>query len=146
VIACTFAYYVGDLVLGGRFITSGYSPLLSEGNNYYANYDLELSSPDMPGHPILDNVTALNCGYIDYVSLAGWGNLVTHWQTIDEEAVAYNDDMNIVSISAYPGQAGYPQDWTGDYPQLIRNAIVWMIGQQSSIHSTSLGNIKAMFE
>lgn len=146
VVACTFGYYVSGYVIGGDFVTSDYSPLLSEGNNYVTNYDLELSSPDMPGHPILDSVSSLNCGYIDYVSLAGWGNLVTHWQTINEEAVAYNDNMNIVSITAYPGQAGSVYDWTGDYPQLIRNAIVWMIGQQNTIQSTSLGNIKTMFE
>lgn len=144
-VLCTFAYG-GNIEITGRIMTTGYSPLLLNSNpGHYSWDDLDLADPDEPGSPLLDSVSSLGCGYRDDVYLAGWGNLVAHWDGDNDEAVAYNDAHSVVSISAFPGHVSGGYDWTGDYPQLIRNSIMWML-PPVSIQSTSLGSIKVIFE
>jgi len=78
--------------------------------------------PNLLTDSILNNtdrpVTLSNTAYPNSET---WGNLVTHWQGDNEEVAAYCDNMNIVSITAYPGHMGLSRDWTGDYPQMMSN-------------------------
>jgi len=131
--------------IGGAILTSGYSPFTGNAGDHYSGASWELTSPDIPGHPFLTDVDTVACGYRDYVTLAAWGILVTHYQGDSEEALGVNEDNTVAAINVYPGQAGSPgYDWTGDVPQCMRNVIVDMC--YTGIQPTSLGTVKAMFK
>lgn len=144
VVLAVFCFQQGIEILG-RITTDGYSPMLTNGSDHYSMDSMELTSPDEPGHPFLENVTSVGCGYRDYVYITGWGHLVTHYSGDSEEALAYNDDHNVSGVNAFPGCAGYGDDWYGDFPQVMRNVIVWMC-PTTDIQPTSLGTLKAMYQ
>lgn len=131
--------------IGGAIVTDGYCPFTGSSGDHYSNASWELDDPDEPDHPFLDDVDSLTCGFRDYVTLASWGNLVTHYVGDNEEAVAYNDDHTVAGLNAYPGQLGSSYQWSGDFSQAMRNVIVWLC-PTSDIQPTSLGTLKAMFK
>jgi hypothetical protein len=143
VVLAVFSFQQG-IDIQGRIITSGYSPMLTNDSDHYSNDTIDLANPDEPGHPFLDGLTSVGCGYRDYVYITSWGHLVAHF-TDGEEALAYNDAHNVSGVNIFPGCAGYGLDWFGDFPQLLRNVIVWM-NPTTDIQPTSLGTLKAMYQ
>lgn len=150
VILCPFCWSLYEnYYIEGRIITDGYSPLLGHAGDWYTQDYWELTNPDKPSNPCLDSVTSLSCGWQDIVDLASWGHLITHYQDDYEEAIAYNIYHSVAGINANPCQLnidGYEEcDWTGDYPQAMRNTIVWLCSY-TKIQPTSLGELKARFK
>jgi len=144
VILCPFCWNTG-WAIAGRILTDGYSPFLGNTGDWYTNEDWELANPDEPGNPCLENVNSLNSGFRDFIELASWGHLVTHYKEDNEKALGYNDDHSVAGINAIPSILGYEPDWTGDYPQAMRNTIVWLCSF-TKIQPTSLGELKAKFK
>ena len=145
VIICTYAFYGGsEFTIGGRILEEGYSPLLPETGTHNQWDEIDFSNPDEEDHPIIEGTNYLGSAFRDYVALADWGNLVVHWGYDGEEAVAYNDSHTVVSISCYAGHAGSYSDWDGDYPLLMRNALVW-ICQNIPVETSSIGEVKSLF-
>jgi hypothetical protein len=146
VILCPFCWNTTTWGIGGDILTSGYSPFTGNSGDWFSGANWELTTPDIPGHYFLTNVNTVACGYRDYVDLAAWGVLVTHYIGDNEEALAVNTNNSVAAIDAYPGQSGSPgYDWTGDLPQCMRNVIVYMC-TPTNIQPTSLGAVKAMFK
>jgi hypothetical protein len=145
VILCASCWFPG-LNIDGRILSDGYSPFLVGSGNWWTNADWDVDNPDEPGNPCLENINSLTCGFRDSsIPLASWGHLVTHYQDDYENALAYNDNHTVAGINANPCRYGLEWDWTGDYPQAMRNTIVWLCSF-TRIQPTSLGELKARFK
>ncbi len=116
------SWYGPDFDLQGRIITDGYSPFVQDGDNpnhystaYLGWYD--------EFHPIMTGVNTMSDELRDSVVLTSEAELVAEWDD-GEEFIATKGP--VVGINSWPGD-GHP--WTGDYPTIVHNTILWITGQ-----------------
>jgi hypothetical protein len=107
--------------LQGRFINEGYSALTGTGTNYSTSC---LGSFD-PTHPIMDGISNV-CDYYRLAnpSLTSGSTTVAQWSD-GSIFVAVKDDKSCVSIGGYVGDS---YNWTGQMPDVVHNAILWLSG------------------
>ena len=108
---CTFTTVAS---LGGRIMTSGYSPVTSPpGTNHYSS-----STYAGDGTTCLHSgVAAYDCSYRDVLIAQGPGTVDGHYAD-GEIAQAYRPDGRVV----YSNGLGSPGSGGGDWPRLIANA------------------------
>ncbi len=118
VIIQVFSWYGPTWNLQGRIISEEYSPFVQDGDNgnYYSTASLGLYDVS---HPIMKGVNSMSDEYRDSVVLSTGAELVAEWDD-GEEFIATKD--SVVGINSYPGD--YYQ-WTGDYPTILHNTILW---------------------
>ncbi|MGQ9706819.1 MAG: hypothetical protein ACUVWP_07480 [bacterium] len=146
VFLASFAYGgVSGCAIGGKMAATPYNPMTPQDGQYSGGgATLNVSNPDIPNHPILDQVSSLWCQYYNTNRpLTACGVSVCKW-TNGQNGVAYSKSKRVVGLTGYPGRYG---TWvTGQYPRLVRNAFVWMLTNWTSVEPSSLGNIKAIFK
>jgi len=109
-----------DWELKGRFKTGGYSPFVSTGDYlWYSWADLGWYNSE---HPIMMGVTSISGYYRGIVDTAEGAELIAEWED-GEQFVAVKS--NVVGIALLPGYYG-SNDWTGDFPTLVHNSLVWV--------------------
>ncbi len=127
VIIMTFAYGgVGGCGVQGGIASSPYSPIVPQDFAYGSGFwYLDLDDPDEPDNPIIEGVDSVgNNFHNNGRPLTDCGNSVVTW-TNGNNGVAYNDNVNVVGVTGYPGN--YSSWVSGDFALMIRNAFVWMI-------------------
>ncbi|WP_440956329.1 Ig-like domain-containing protein [Methanosarcina sp. Mfa9] len=112
------SWYGPDFGLQGRIISEGYSPFVQDGVNGNHFSDASLGLYDA-SHPIMKGVNSVSDYYRDSVELTSRAELVAKWDD-GEEFIATKD--SVVGINSWPGD--YYQ-WTGDYPTILHNTILW---------------------
>ena len=105
--------------MGGRFMSQGYTAL----NGTDVIYENACLGTFDPAHPIMDGITSV----CDYHRLAGTyltanSHAVARW-TDNQLFVAAKDDRSVVSIAGY---VGHYHQWTGQMPEVVHNAILWL--------------------
>jgi hypothetical protein len=110
--------YTGGFGIGGRFLTEGYNPFVSDNiGNHYSTASLGTYDAS---HPIMEGVSAASDYYRDYVSLDPDATLVASWDD-DEEFVATKG--SVAAINSYTGT--YYQ-WTDDVGMIFHNAVSYV--------------------
>jgi len=107
--------------LEGRFMDEGYTAmdggLVYFGSTCLGSYD--------PQDPIMAGVTQV----CDSVPLADTyltpGSRAVAWWLGELLFVAVKDDRTVVTIAGY---VGYVHSWTGQMPEVVHNAILWLAG------------------
>ncbi|KKG09995.1 Ig-like domain-containing protein [Methanosarcina sp. 2.H.A.1B.4] len=120
------SWYGPNWDLQGRIISEGYSPFVQDGynGNHYSTASLGLYDAS---HPIMKGVNSMSDSLRDSVVLTSGAELVAKWDD-GEEFIATKG--SVVGINSWPGD-GHP--WTGDYPTIIHNTILWF--NPITIHS-----------
>jgi len=117
VILSAFSTYTSGNSLGGRIMTSGYSPVTSPGgSNHFVS-----SSYAGDGTLFYTGVGSLGFTYRDYLTVQGSGLVDGHYAD-GEILVAYRPDFAIFYMN---GNAHAELDGTGDWVQLEANLILW---------------------
>jgi type VII secretion-associated serine protease mycosin len=123
VVAANYAYDFGEWGIGGRFARAVYGP--------FSRATADLNRPVqlgaiLPGHPILQGVTALaETAIHQNVALATGAALVASW---DDGTPLVAARAPIVGLNLLPSLGDGTHRWTGDAPALIHNAILWLAG------------------
>ncbi|WP_440956934.1 BACON domain-containing protein [Methanosarcina sp. Mfa9] len=119
------SWYGPDFGLQGRIISEGYSPFVQDGvnGNHYSTASLGLYNAS---HSIMADVNSVSDVYRDSVVLTTGAELVAEWDD-GEEFIATKGP--VVGINSWPGD-GHP--WTGDYPIIIHNTVLWVIYNDSA--------------
>ncbi len=134
VVVGTFAWdNRGPWLLGGRWVTGGYSPFSSSSTT---NFSFNTANITQPGHPLMQGVSSLSAFYRNGLTLAG-GSSVADW-TDGPPAVAYktNNGTTAVGINAY---LGYLNQFSGEWGRLIVNAGRWLANCQATPTPTPSG-------
>jgi PKD repeat protein len=118
VIHLAFSMVGGEGNLQGRFMDQDYAAMKG-GRSFAASC---LGAYD-PGHDLMAGVTELCDSYRAGSSQVTPGSTaVAYWQD-GEVLVAAKDDRSVVSIGGYVGHFG---QWTGQMPELLHNAVLWL--------------------
>lgn len=149
VVTAAFCYMGGyELDLKGKFADTPYNPFKAVNDAFGGDgYTLNVAAPDIPGHAILDQVSSLWCYLINAdIPLTSCGVSVCKW-TNKMNAIAYSKQKRVVGFTGFVGYGEYGY-YTGDAARMIRNAFVWMIEKWygTSVETTSIGNIKALYK
>jgi N-acetylneuraminic acid mutarotase len=122
VVVTTFAFDSrGGWLLGGRWMTGGYTPFNPSATTNFSNAGLGSS---LPGHPLMQGVSTLNAFYRNGVTLtAGATQVATYTDSIPIVAVKTTNGHTGVGINAY---LGYLNQFSGDWAHLIVNAARWL--------------------
>jgi hypothetical protein len=106
----------GPYVLGGRWITAGYSPYELGGASTFTTATL---GTHLASNPLLSGVSSLSAKYRDEVPLGPGAQEIAKWSD-GLPAVAVKGDA--VGINAYLGDYEAGQEFSGDFARLIVNA------------------------
>ncbi|MBI5000149.1 MAG: hypothetical protein HZB92_01275 [Euryarchaeota archaeon] len=120
VVESQFDWYDYDYVLGGRFLSGGYSPFITD--DIGSHYDWATIGWYDPSHPIMAGIIYIEEYFRDYVSVRPGAQLVASWDD-GEEFVAVKG--RVVSVNLYPG---YYYEFSGDVPQLYNNIVKFLLG------------------
>jgi hypothetical protein len=126
VIDTLFAHDYDGWHLAGRYISQGYAPFTTATASKTA-LPYSLGMVYDPGHPIMDNVTAVTdtpatgISHQD-VGIAPGAIRLADWNS-GQVYVAYKDNLVGINQSWYHGA-----NWTGDVPKLMHNAILFLAG------------------
>ncbi|WP_255336446.1 Ig-like domain-containing protein, partial [Methanosarcina sp. KYL-1] len=118
VIIQVFSWYGPSWNLQGRIISEGYSPFVQDGDNSN-HYSTASLGPYDASHPIMKGVNSMSDYYRDSVVLTTGAELVAEWDD-GEEFIATKE--SVVGVNSYPGDN---YQWTGDYPTILHNTILW---------------------
>src|SRR6266487_2271470 len=135
VVVSTFAWdNRGPWLLGGRWVTGGYSPFNSTS---ITNFSFNTANITQPGHPLMQGVSSLGAFYRNGLTLASGAASVADW-TDGPPAVAYktNNGTTAVGINAY---LGYLNQFSGEWGRLIVNAGRWLANCQATPTPTPTG-------
>jgi hypothetical protein len=114
----------------GRFRSEGYSAMTLAGTSYVTS----CLGTYNPGHPIMTGVTDVCDLYRGYGTVLNAGaSEVARWQD-NELFVAVKDNGTVATLNAY---VGYNYLWTGQMPDVLHNAILWIAGAQTTCTSLS---------
>ena len=120
VIHLAFSMVGGEGNLQGRFIDQSYAAM--KGGRSFTPSCLGATDPS---HDLMAGVTQVCDSYRAGSSQVTPGSTaVAYWQD-GEILVAAKDDKSAVSIGGYVGHYG---QWTGQMPELIHNAVLWLAG------------------
>src|SRR5438132_8765293 len=123
VVVSTFAWdNRGPWLLGGRWVTGGYSPFNSTS---ITNFSFNTANITQPRHPLMQGVSSLSAFYRNGLTLTSGASSVADW-TDGPPAVAYktNNGTTAVGINAY---LGYLNQFSGEWGRLIVNAGRWLL-------------------
>ncbi len=112
------SWYGPNWNLQGRLISEGYSPFVQDGvnGNHYSTASLGLYDAS---HSIMAGVSTMSDYLRDSVVLTTGAELVAGWND-GEEFIATKE--SVVGINSWPGDG---HSWTGDYPTILHNTILW---------------------
>jgi len=121
VVLATFAWYA-PFDLAGRIMTD-YSPF--EQNDSYPNLysNATLGSYDS-SNPIMEGVSAIKGYYRDNVVVTTGATLVANWSD-GYPFVATKG--HVVGMTLFPPTYPGPNQWEGDVPTLVHNALLWTV-------------------
>mgnify|MGYP005840430109 CR=1 FL=1 len=124
VVLATFVWYGTGFSLQGRIMTD-YSPFVRAGDSLYANATLGSYNAS---HPIMEGVTAIKGYFRDNVALTTDAELVAEWSD-GYPFVATKG--HVVGMTLFPPPwNGTAQEWTGDVPTLVHNALLWSVPER----------------
>src|SRR6266516_7827650 len=135
VVVSTFAWdNRGPWLLGGRWVTGGYSPFNSSN---ITNFSFNTANITNPGHPLMQGVNSLSAFYRNGVTLTAGAASVAGW-TDGPPAVAYkaNNGTTAVGLNAY---LGYLNQFSGEWGRVIVNAGRWLANCQATPTPTPTG-------
>ncbi len=107
----------------GRFRTQGYSAMTTTG---YV-FDTQCLGAYNASHPIMAGITDV-CDYYrgNGTALTAGSSEVARWAD-NELFVAVKNNGTVATINGY---VGYYYEWTGQMPDVVHNAILWLGGEQ----------------
>ncbi|MFA5685006.1 MAG: S8 family serine peptidase [Lysobacteraceae bacterium] len=129
VVLANFAHDNAGWELGGRLITGGYSPF----NTATADLSgtVSLGTILEPDHPIIAGITTLGASgtvSTQAITVKATATRIANWSN-SQPLVAVNGDASVVAINLLAGDLGSGSfSWTGQVPELIRNAVVDLSG------------------
>src|SRR6266516_815526 len=135
VVVSTFAWdNRGPWLLGGRWVTGGYSPFNSTS---ITNFSFNTANITDPSHPLMQGVSSLSAFYRNGVTLTAGAASVAGW-TDGPPAVAYkaNNGTTAVGLNAY---LGYLNQFSGEWGRVIVNAGRWLANCQATPTPTPTG-------
>lgn len=123
VVLATSVWYGPTWDLEGRMMTD-YSPFAQNGTypDLYANATMDWYDSS---HPIMKGVSAVKGYYRDNVVLTADAVLLANWSD-GHPFVATKG--RVVGMTLFPASySGTEQEWTGDVPTLVHNALLWSV-------------------
>ncbi len=134
-VLATFAWAnQNENTLGGRIITAGISPVITEGDSKYTNVTID----SMDGSAFFEDVTSIDGFFHDDVTPTASATVRATWS--DGEPLLATKE-NVVAVNLFPDSS-----WgsvNGDYPELFANAL--SAGTGISIEATTWGLIKTLY-
>ena len=115
--------FQGIWALGGRIMTAGYSPFITDPLSGGYDFSGVLGTVYDAGSPLLAGAAAATTYYQADVGLDSSAVLVADWDS-GRHAVAYNSlgSNSVVAVNLFPSQNHYPFGETG-YQRLMSNAV-----------------------
>ena len=124
VLNAVFAINTDGWQMTGRFMSEDYTAIQGESTSYVTTC---MSSVD-PSHPIMSGVTNV-CDFFSVLNTYLTPNSTAVAQYDNGEILAaVKNDRSVVSINGY---FGYYYQWTGNMPDLVHNAILWLASSDS---------------
>jgi Kelch motif protein/VCBS repeat protein len=125
----------GPWLLGGRWVTGGYSPFNSTN---VTNFSTNTANITQPSHALMRGVSSLSAFLRNGVTLTSGASAVAMW-TDGPPAVAYktNNGHTAVGLNAYLGSN--PMNFSGEWGRVIVNAGKWLLGTRGDVMIYNIG-------